>query len=127
MNINNLIEIIGAIIIPFLIWWVQHTIDNEKEERKLLLKEVQQKINNRSFLLEKNIDCCEQSINSINEKLKHRADIASLKYGILKDKIEDLESYLEKVNGYRRKRTGYSERQNMPTLTGNEDVETGLF
>lgn len=120
-------NIVGAIVIPLLLWRLEHNRTVDQEERKELLKDIQQKINNRAVLVERKIELCEMGVNAINEKLKHRADIASLKYNIIKDKIEDLESYLEKVNGYRRKGTKHSDRRTMPTLTDPDTVDTEIF
>jgi hypothetical protein len=127
MTIIKWVEIAIVTGIPLAIWWMQKRLEEEKEERKELLKEVSHKINNRAILIERKIELCEIALQSINDKLKHRADIAHLKYGILKEKIEDIESYLEKINGYRRKRNHYSEKQTMPTLTSNDEVDTEVF
>lgn len=104
MPLIKWIEIAIVTGIPLAIWWMQKRLEEEKEQRIELLKTVQTKINNRAILLDKRIDLNDLAIANIKEKIDHKEEINVIKFNFVKDKIEDIESYLGKINGYIKKR-----------------------
>lgn len=86
----------ATLIIPFFIWSVN-------QFKKSIMTQV-------DFLFAKQYDIFENQIKynrtqlyKLKERLKHRAEIAYLKYTAIELTIEEIESYLEKTNGYRRR------------------------
>ena len=100
MQITAWLEIIiialAMVIVPFIVW-LFHQL------RKSLLAHVNLVINEHYTSLESLIDKNRTDIYNLKLRLKHRAEIASIKYNALTDKIEEIELYLEKSNGYRRR------------------------
>lgn len=100
-------------IVPILVWWLtlqQEAIKDRNKELSLLRRDVNDAL---------------EKIRNIRETLKHRSDIAQLKYGILKDCIDDIQMYLEKINGYKRRHSNASLDSKVTTLTDVPD--TGIF
>jgi hypothetical protein len=109
--------------IPIVVWWMQLKIQEQKDEKVELLKNIQSKINNKALLLDKKIDLIEINISFIKEELNHRAEIINIKFNFLSDKINDIESYLKKINGYQKKRNIINEQIIISNLNNDEDLE----
>ena len=122
-------EVIFIVIVPLLVWWLNQKTQEMKEERKELLKNINQTINNRALLLERKLSTCENAISNIHELLKHRREVAQLKYSILKDKIEDLERFASNKHGYSIRHNRNTNQSSFTTMTGNNDdeIETEIF
>ena len=124
----RVIEVIAIVVIPFFLWWLQRRYEELKEDKKELVKGINQTINTRALALERKLDTCEITIDNIQNLLKHRSEVAQLKYGILKDKIEDLEGYLHRTNGYQVRHNRNTDRTAFTTMTTNDDeVDTQIF
>lgn len=129
MDWFRIAEAIAIVVIPLYLWWMQRRYEELKEDKKEMLKGINQSINNRALLLERKLDTCEIAVGNINELLKHRSEVAQLKYSILKDKIEDLETYL-KNTGYVVKKNRHSDRTAFTTMssyTDDDEVDTQIF
>lgn len=114
-------------MIPLVIWWMQRRYEELKEDRKEFLKSINQSINNRALVLERKLDTCEIAIKNIQELLKHRSEVAQLKYAILKDKIEDLERFSNTEHGYTVRKTRNADRSALDTMTDDSGVNTQIF
>lgn len=118
-----MVGITGGIIIPLLFRQLNKAEERAKENSRFM-----QKLAEKSLTVQREIDHIQDLIKGIYSALEHRSEVAQLKYNILKDKIEDLESYLEKVNGYRRKQTKRTNDAQVKTLYNtDDDVNTGIF
>ncbi|WP_066122372.1 hypothetical protein [Geminocystis sp. NIES-3709] len=106
------IEIIVIAVVPLYLWWLQRRSENS----------------NHILLLEKKMDACEVAIDNIEQLLKHRSEVAQLKYSILKDKIEDLEEFSNRKHGYVIRKNRHTDRTAFTTMTTDDDeVDTQIF
>lgn len=116
------------IVVPFLLWWVKLRYEEIKEERKEFVKSIHQIINVRAVALERKLNTCEVAINAINENLKHRSEVAQIKYSVLKDRLEDLEKFAHIQHGFHLRHSRNLDKNDITTMTGgDDDVETQLF
>lgn len=110
MDIVKWLEIIvislATLIIPFFIWLIHQV-------KKSLLFHVNLVISEHYTSLESLIDKNRNDIYNLKLRLKHRAEIASLKYNALTNKIDEIELFLEKSKDYRR-------RNRLQTLNSND-------
>lgn len=86
----------ATLIIPFIIWIVHQLKQSIFSHVNLLLNEYYTGLDDQI-----KYNCNE--LEKLKTRLKHRAEISCLKYTALELTIEDIELYLEKVNGYRRR------------------------
>lgn len=105
MALTQWLEIIiialAMVIVPFVLWIVHQL-------RQSILNHVNLIVNEYYNGLEDQIKHNRNELAKLKTRLKHRAEIASLKYNALADKIDEVENYLEKTtfdnnNTYRRR------------------------
>ena len=109
------VAIVGGILLPIL--FNQLAKIDEKAKRYFnTLDDILDKLSQR----QRDIESLNFLIKDIHESLKHRSQIAQLKYDILKDKIADLEGYLQKANDYVPRHSSRSVNTSTPT-TYDED------
>lgn len=90
------ILVLTTLIIPFIIWIIHQLKQSIFSPVNLLLNEYYTD-------LEDQIKYNRNELEKLKTRLKHRTEISCLKYTALELTIEDIEQYLEKVNGYRRR------------------------
>lgn len=101
MNVAWLEIIIIAfamLIAPFTMWLLKVSKDSVMSQVILILNE-------HYSSLENLIDHNKERMDKLEVRLKHRAEIASIKYNEILHQLNDVQSYLENTNGYRRRRT----------------------
>lgn len=100
MALTQWLEIIiialAMLIVPFVLWLVHQL-------RQSILNHVNLILNEYYTRLEDQIKNNRNEMANLKTRLKHRAEIASLKYNALADKIDEVENYLEKSNNYHRR------------------------
>lgn len=96
-----MVGVVGILVVPTLIFFV-------KNIRQSLIHQILMIVNEHYTSLENLIDHNREKINNLDTKFTHKAEITSLKYNEILGKLTDIETYLEKTNGYRRR--GYITR-----------------
>lgn len=120
--IEIIISAIGMLLIPSIIGlfnYIKKRKENKLrvEKEKHLLEKQKQKdfkneVTNEVLKLLKDYysrldDLSERTsleLKQLRDRLSHRAEIAKLKYDDIWDKLESIEDYLERTNGFRRKK-----------------------
>lgn len=100
MCITQWIEIIiiaiAMLIVPFVLWIVHQL-------RESILSHVNLILNEYYSGLENQIKFNREEVNKMKIRLIHRTEISSIYYNSIVAKIEEIENYLEKSNGYRKR------------------------
>jgi len=122
MEWSNLILGILALIVPFLLWWLQVQQTNLRDKQKEI-KNLEKMLGK----LEDDIAYTKSQIDGIYQQLAHRSEYAKLKYQVLLDQIADLNNYLKNNTKFLPRRNNVS--RDFPTMTSYEDDSppTGLF
>jgi hypothetical protein len=129
-----IISAIGMLLIPVIISYYklqkekkQQFLIREEEKRDDFKKELRNEflevLKEHYYSLDALYDKNNMELIKLKERLNHRAEIAKLKYDDLWEKLECIESYLEQVNGYRRKK---SKQLADPKVTGGDDLTGDL-
>lgn len=84
---------LAMIIVPFVLWIVHQL-------RQSILSHVNLILTEYYTGLESQIQNNRNELAKLTARLKHRAEIASLKYNALADKIEEIENFLEKMDSF---------------------------
>lgn len=98
----------ATLIIPFIIWIIHQL-------RQSILAQMIAIANEHHSRLEDKIFINHHELEKLKTRLKHRDEISCFKYTALELTIEDIELYLEKVNGYRgRNRISHLKKCSLP-------------
>lgn len=115
MALTQWLEIIiialAMLIIPFILWIVHQL-------RQSILNHVNLIVNEYYNGLEDQIKDNRNELAKLKTRLKHRAEIASLKYNALADKIDEVENFLEKTTA--NNNTNYHRRNRLKAINPAE-------
>ena len=113
---------IGMLVAPFTMWAL-------KGVRESILNQVILILNEHYSSLENLIDHNKDRMDKLETRLKHRAEIASIKYNEILHQLNDVQSYLENTNGYRRRRTALPINPkdiDKDTMRDSDDITMGF-
>ena len=91
-----IVVVFASLIIPFIIWGIT-------QFKQSIMAQVGLIITEHYDGLDDQIKYNRIELSKLKEKLKHRAELAYIKYTAIELTIEEIEAYLEKTNGYRRR------------------------
>ena len=110
------------LIAPFTMWLLKVSKDSVMSQVILILNE-------HYSSLENLIDHNKERMDKLEVRLKHRAEIASIKYNEILHQLNDVQSYLENTNGYRRRRTALPINPkdiDKDTISDSDDITMGF-
>lgn len=96
----TVVEVILLIVQILLIPIAKYFLEQYKKDIEFNFKECLRDINDDA---KKNYYSNKEKINFVQNTFKHQLEIEQLKLTDLKNRLNDLEVYLEKTNGFRRR------------------------